>query len=57
MEDKRRLLIYQAIVVGNYLWIHGGEITTWNRKGSVFGSDRGLGDVISSPSTSLDHDK
>ena len=40
-----------AIVVGDCLWIHGGELTTWDCTGRGFGSaESAAGDVSTLPS-------
>lgn len=40
-------LVSTAVVVGKYLWIHGGEFATWNCMGS------GSGNVSGHPSMSI----
>ena len=46
-NDVWNSLISTAVIVGDYLWIHGGELTTWNCTGSGFGSlsEADLGNV------------
>lgn len=47
-NDIWNSLLSTAVVVGNYLWIHGGEITTWNCNSEV-----AAGNVVTLPSMSI----
>ena len=44
--DNRALLC--SIVIGDYLYIDGGEITTWNGTGT--GDNATTGDIVTVPS-------
>ena len=52
-NDIWNSLVSTAVVVGNYLWIHGGELTTWNCMGDGGGSDYAMGNVTTVPSMSI----
>lgn len=51
--DERKIETYWlfwTLVVGKYLYIHGGEITVWNGTGAGFAGADNMGSVLNSPS-------